>query len=381
MEVEPIGLEASLEIFKPRLGFDCWDCTVELNCRLARTFGWQYFRSAIVHLLGFTQSITADYAFAAGLARWQGCQELPANGILGPRTFTPIMAALQSNAKITAPPNSSIHNVSSDFENRRRRLKEFSGEAAGAEPFWTDPIGRLSDGHTSLTRLVANRIAKSFPSLKPKDVDALVEGSLPPDKVPATIREQMDECQQRCHALRDRPCQETTAALEDICAYLTKLYKNALANTNKPNFILIGEALHLIQNSYSPAHMEREHFAGPPHFGLIIYLRFWNPISPGFPLEHSLAVDIRDRLDLLSPQGIAASAATVEFSQMVCDIFALQAPGNRVAFRSSMNRHFGLSSASQSVAGIISTTRTGLLSDPRNASYQRCVTAERSKAC
>jgi hypothetical protein len=373
-------VEISLSTYPRR---DLWDHAVEKNRRLAKSLAWQTFRSSIVKLLGFTKSHPDEYAFAAAVARWQKRQpNLASDGIIGPNTLKRINVVLRSSPPSPAhaePPNTSFHALELDPGELRRLQREISSETGGAESFATDPIPILSkDGHSNLTR----KIAESFRELTSQNVDALVDGSRRPDKDPPTLGQQTDECQQRRHCLRGRLCQEVNAALQDIRGHLAKLYRDAFVDPNQPNFELLGEALHLIQDSYSPAHTEREQFMGPPYLGAIKYVRVWNPISPGFPTEHGYPADARDSLDLLTATGVAAATASREFLKMAVDrIKTPGSPDNQVKFDAFVKKHLGLSSANQTIAAIIRLALTPFDPDPRYAAYLKCVVPNRPKRC
>jgi hypothetical protein len=364
-----------------------WGRAVAANHGYARSLAWQAFRTSITSLLGFSKGFPDDHMLAAAVAGWQKAQGgLKVDGIIGPKTLKRMYVALRSTSPSPATAGGSevsLHKMSADPGELRRVQRELGLEAEDAEDFSTDPIPGISDGHTNLTRQIAN-----FLHLKPEDIEALVAGSKKPDKDfpvtdPKTLPRALDECEQRRHALRGRLCQEVGAALQDARKHLTNLYNKALATGGSAQFGLIGEALHLIQDSYSPAHAERDQLMGPPYLGAIRYIRVYNPVSPGHPLEHGFPADIRDRLDLLSSVGVAVSTATREFLQMVLGHIANPgAPGNQAQFVAFMNRHLRLSSANLTLAAIIRAAETSYdWADPRHFSYAACLAPDRPKAC
>ncbi len=365
-----------------KAGPNQWGRAVAANRNYARSLAWQAIRSSIIGLLGFSKPFPDDAAFAAAVARWQKAQGgLVVDGIIGPKTLKRLYVALRS-AAVTPPAAESstvsLHKVSADPGEIRRLHRELEQEIESGEGFSTDPIPGISDGHTSLTRQIATEIG-----LEPDAVKALVVGSAKPDKdYPVNDPRSLDECEQRRHALRGRLCQEVGAALQDVRGHLTKLYKEALATSGTAQFGLIGEALHLIQDSYSPAHTEREQFFGLTRPGAIVYIRVWRPTSPGYPTEHGWPVDLRDRLHLQSSSGKAASAATRDFLQMVLGhISKPGAPQNETQFVAFMNRHLVLSSANQTVAALTRWAKRVDDKDIRSVSYLRCLAPDRPKVC
>lgn len=130
--------------------------------------------------------------------------------------------------------------------------------------------------------------------------------------------------QQRRHALRRYKCQRQEEALKEVRQQLTELHAQALrASKRESAFVWIGEALHLIQDSYSPAHTERE-ASGK---GAIKLIRYYNIDGRSYPQEHRvfpmrqpgrypllpLPVDVRDYIG--QPGSILAAASAVTASQ------------------------------------------------------------------
>lgn len=134
--------------------------------------------------------------------------------------------------------------------------------------------------------------------------------------------------QQRRHMLRRYKCQHQKEALKEARQQLTELHAQALrAPRREVAFTWIGEALHLIQDSYSPAHTERE--AGGT--GAIKFIRYYHIDGRSYPQEHRvfpmrqpgrrlpLPVDVRDYINHSGSVSAAATSVTAsrEFLQMM----------------------------------------------------------------
>jgi hypothetical protein len=366
-----------------------WDHAVAENRRLARSLAWQAYRSSLLRLLGFGDSDANEHAFAAAVARWQRSRRgLPVDGVIGLETLKRMNIALKSMGPLPFKAPSRIVSLSElepDPSELRRIYLEFRHELGDdGEKFWTERIklpfplpqgiNIVDYGHVELTEKAAISVG-----IAGADLDALKTGSAQPDKDPPTLRQQMDECQQRRHALRGRLCQEVTSALQDIRGHLAKLHVSLLAASDRrAQFELMGEALHLIQDSYSPAHMERVGLSGP-----IIYIRVWNPVSPGSDTEHGWPADLRDRLDMASAEGRAAFGASQEFLTMALKhIINPGAPGNKDDLTAYMDKHLVLRPHHQTIAALLLLARSVTsIPDPRYAAYLRCLLPDRPKRC
>jgi hypothetical protein len=116
-----------------------------------------------------------------------------------------------------------------------------------------------------------------------------------------------------------------------------------------------GEALHLIQDSYSPAHTER--VIGTGRRRPIKYIRYYKvgvvptrPSSRGAPLEHHVPKDPRDHVlgpgGRLKPEAVAATAASRQFLEMMRSHLASpRSPSNRAELTRFMNDHLILSAS------------------------------------
>src|SRR5439155_3138035 len=107
------------------------------------------------------------------------------------------------------------------------------------------------EGHELLTRTAAKGLSKS-------ELDALTKGVRAPD-VNGPITNHIKLKEQKRHSLRKTLTQKTRPALGETVGHLHKLHSDALAASNRTKQLeIVGEALHLIQDSFSPAHVERK---------------------------------------------------------------------------------------------------------------------------
>jgi hypothetical protein len=211
-----------------------------------------------------------------------------------------------------------------------------------------DPIlGRVivPAGHEVLTRQAAAGL-----SLSGAEVDALVEGVRRPDTAP--LWEAFYPGEQMRHALRRELCTGMRAALAEIRNHLVGLHGNAMrAGSRRDALRWVGEALHLIQDSFSEAHTERLwRTAGPPH--PIRFIRYFGPQGRAFPDEHRVIPppDPRDiitgpggGLTFAAAQSVAASRGFLQM--MLRHLARPSAPGNAAELRAFMDRHLVLTSS------------------------------------
>jgi hypothetical protein len=211
------------------------------------------------------------------------------------------------------------------------------------EQFWSDFTGRgigLIKGHEKITDsalratgLTAHRAL-------------LIEGVQRPDRAPS-----LPAAEQKRHALRGSPCQLTRSALVDIRSHLLMLHRRIVAaGGGRDSWLYAGEALHLIQDSYSPAHTERALGSLNP----IIYIRSYRHGVFVGPTEHIYPVDYRDYVKFPSSKPWVARALTVskEYlnlvkSQLAGGIAPALGRADLIRF---MNRHFVLSPAHRNPA-------------------------------
>ena len=205
---------------------------------------------------------------------------------------------------------------------------------------------RIPEGHERLTRDAARGIA----GIAPTDLSALIEGVR---RVDYGLTNHFKAGEQRRHALRSAVCQPLRDALSEIRNQLARLHGQALranmSGTRQAALGLIGEALHLIQDSFSPAHTERvlDGATNP-----IRYIRYFGLRGQTYPTEHRVfpAPDPRDIITAsggrLTPVAVAAITASRQFLQMMLRHLARPTPPRAAAeLRAFMDRHLVLSAS------------------------------------
>lgn len=230
-------------------------------------------------------------------------------------------------------------------------------EEEDAEPFFTrvQPIPHLpghEEGHEVLTRVAARGLVAG------PDLNALLLGVIRPDRgggsywnFPRAAIHAFSPSAQRSHALRRTPSTSPAAALSEIRRHLATLYLLALRAPNRATALgWIGEALHLIQDSYSGAHTERALGRGAGGTSPIrriraFYLSVWPPRRSTAPHEHNVPSDPRDRIwkspGVLTNEARFAIRASREYlTVMLRHLRYPSAPGNLAEFRTFLRRHF-----------------------------------------
>lgn len=158
---------------------------------------------------------------------------------------------------------------------------------------------KTAEGHEILTRQAAHGIIFGA------DLFTLVDGARRPDLADPSDHIKLGE--QHRHFLRSIN-QPAWSAWFSAIDHLRTLHQNMLASASRADELrLIGEALHLIQDSFAPAHVERE-----PRTGDILNLHVYDPKPP--PGEHIFLVDARDAVwqsprDGTSPPKLTAAAS------------------------------------------------------------------------
>lgn len=226
-----------------------------------------------------------------------------------------------------------------------------------SDRFATRVLPFLPEGHEILTRTAAR-------GLSGVDLTALLDGVIRPDRggksylnFPASALHATDPGEQRRHSLRRSASTSTAVALGEIRNYLTLLYSRAIiaAKMRSPRgrkqaFEWIGEALHLIQDSYSQAHIQRSYGAGRGGSHPIRYIRFYNynvfpPSRTTAPSEHNFPTDQRDSIKAttgkIKPEAVLATRASREYLVMMLRHMASPTnPVNAGELRAFISKHF-----------------------------------------
>ena len=162
-------------------------------------------------------------------------------------------------------------------------------------------------GHEILTERAASGLIKNS-----TDLAALIDGSRRPDL--ADLQDHIKLGEEHRHFLRSIK-QSSLDAWWSAINHLKSLHQQMMASSPVDQFKLIGEALHLIQDSFAPAHVERE-----PRTGDILHIRVYSPNAP--PGNHLFHVDPRDDIFTTQPTRMLtfnarkAIACSKEYLQM-----------------------------------------------------------------
>jgi hypothetical protein len=137
---------------------------------------------------------------------------------------------------------------------------------------------------------------------------------------PRSAVESLKAAAQPSHALRPTPSSTVPAALRLIHARFAGLHRRAMhATTRRAALEWIGEALHLLQDSFSAAHVERAGGTGRIRHIRAFFIRLgWPPLSRA-PHEHNAPSDTRDDVYLhgaLRPEAVGAIRASYAFLVM-----------------------------------------------------------------
>jgi len=294
-----------------------WEKAIQENRRFARALGWQSYATALMRLLGFVNTIPNETTFAAAVSRWQQARNLPHNGIVGTQTLARMRAALQSMKFFPGDdprPTVSSQEIPPDPSVLRHLEREFQHEAgAESDKFVTEQVFGFPEGHKHLTELAAAVLP-----ITTVDLDALKEGVARVDE----LAKAFDPPEQRRHTLRRFKCQPVADALSEARNHFVRLHSMALGTPGRgAQFELFGECLHLLQDSYSTAHTERQ-WSKPGGVHPIIFIRFFGfHGSCTFPLEHRVVPppDPRDTIKAggaLTPFAREAVLASREYLSM-----------------------------------------------------------------
>ena len=163
-------------------------------------------------------------------------------------------------------------------------------------------------GHETITRRAAGPLVAAG-RLTPGDVAALVAGVRSVDENLAGL---VLPSLQRQHFLRATLCQPVRQAYREAIARLHDRFEAAVRARGAQRFHLAGEALHLLQDSYSAAHTERI-----GHTGAIRFIRFYGVRGKRAPDEHQLVGDKRDLIAVATGAASAAQRASTAFLHLL----------------------------------------------------------------
>jgi hypothetical protein len=241
-------------------------------------------------------------------------------------------------------------------------LDRASRELEGAEPFYTKvtPIPGIGnkEGHEILTRLAMRGLP-----LSATERSAVELGVIRPDRggrsywnFPASAIDALKAAAQPAHALRPAPSSTVVAALRLIRARLASLHRRAMGATSRLAALAwLGEALHLLQDSFSCAHVQRVSLPGDSHDGCgtgrirrirAFFVRLgWPPLSRA-PHEHNAPSDPRDDIYLhgaLRPEARAAIRASRIFLAMALrHLRSPSSPRNAAELHVFMNHYLSM---------------------------------------
>ena len=294
------------------------DDAVLRNRHLSRALGWQAYRAAISRHLRFATGIPDELGFVNGVRRWQRGRHLPATGVLDANSLGVMRKELQSIVFFPGDQPAAavtIRELAIEPDELRRVRRELPPELADeADRFVTEVIGPVPEGHQNLTRQAA-MTAGGFTSREIAAMVAIHKSVDQPSKslVPA---------EQKRHFLRRSVCQRVQDAHSEALNHLRSLHARALAEPDRlTKFDSIGEALHLIQDSFSNAHTERR-WGGKGGRHRIVFIRFFGVAGHPFPIEHRVVPppDPRDLVSVfgvLNPWSAESVAASVDFLNII----------------------------------------------------------------
>lgn len=174
---------------------------------------------------------------------------------------------------------------------------------------WFVKTALSKEGHELLTRTAAKGFAK-------RELDALIRGVRAPD-VNGPITNHIKLKEQRRHALRQTLGQKTRTALRETVGHLHKLHGAALAARGRPKQLeIVGEALHLIQDSFSPAHVQRKgrKIKKLRNYGPANWTRPWED-NHGFPMDSRDGP--KDKKGKLNAAARSAVTASTEYLVLI----------------------------------------------------------------
>ena len=225
----------------------------------------------------------------------------------------------------------------------RRLYREFKPQVGdAAEKFVTEVAFGVPEGHQSLTRMAVGALP-----IAGADLTALLDGV---KRVDDPLKA-FTASEQKRHTLRHTACQRVADAHSEAVNHLILLHRSALlAPLPVVRFGLIGEALHLIQDSFSPAHTERN-WGGTGGSHPIVFIRVFSFASLPFPIEHKVPADPRDIVRIpFAPRLLPwpEESVTASHDFLVMTLRHIGSPGSPAIpaeLRSFISRRLSLSSS------------------------------------
>jgi len=221
------------------------------------------------------------------------------------------------------------------------------------EPFYTKvtPIPGIGnkEGHEILTRVAMRGLP-----LTATDRAAVELGVIRPDRggrsywnFPRAALGSLKAAAQPAHSLRPTPATPVPAALRSIQARFAGLYRRAMTAPTRARALgWIGEAMHLLQDSFSSAHVERAGGSGRIRHIRAFFLRFGWPPRSRAPLEHNAPSDTRDDVYLhgaLRPEARAAIGASRALLVMALrHLRSPRSPAHAIELRRFIGRYLSM---------------------------------------
>jgi hypothetical protein len=178
------------------------------------------------------------------------------------------------------------------------------------------PLLSPSEGHEAITRVAWEGLA-----LTDGQRAALIRGVRAPDVSIRGLASFVLSSRQPRHALRAGAATTTENGIRAMRAFVISRHAEALASRDeRRRWELVGENLHCIQDSFSPAHADREG-------ARIVRMKHWGPLdrfrgrdTPDTRDEHGFPTDRRDLAFVngaLSEPARHAAAVTRDYLELV----------------------------------------------------------------
>lgn len=174
------------------------------------------------------------------------------------------------------------------------------------------PLPNSEEGHEAITRAAWGGL-----DLTDAQQRALIRGVRAPDVGLGGFLVSALPFAQRRHALRARSTTTTLRGVEEMRAFMTDCHARALATPAGPRrWVTFGRLLHCLQDSYSPAHTDRDG-------ARILRMKHWGPRRAGAggatADEHGFPTDPRDsawRDGTLTDEARAAVTASRRYLEL-----------------------------------------------------------------